>query len=175
MSRPTMSRPAASLVREATIRWTPATRRPSPPVAGPPSTLEYLLGALPIDDPREHLAALAVNACHRIIGHQIISIGTQTAALVHPAEVFRFGILSTAVRLILAHTHPGGDPTPSVDDIQLTRRMVEVGALIGIDVIDHIIIGSKIDGEGAPPQWISLREKSPQLFVPTWMHKEPRP
>ena len=101
----------------------------------------YFRAALPTDDAREHFAALALDTKHRVIGHYIVSTGILDAALVHPREVFRFGVLAGAHAILIAHTHPSGDPTPSREDDRLTCRMVNAGALIGIPVRDHLIVG----------------------------------
>ena len=89
---------------------------------------------------REIFVVLHLDARNRIVAHEITSIGSQTASLVHPREVFKSAILKGACSIILAHNHPSGDPSPSKDDVDLTHRLVEAGRLIGIDVLDHIII-----------------------------------
>ena len=70
------------------------------------------------------------------------SIGSLSSAIVHPREVFALGVARPAARVILAHNHPSGDVSPSQDDINLTRRLVQVGEILGIDVLDHLILGS---------------------------------
>ena len=75
-----------------------------------------------------------------IEAHQI-TVGTLDASLVHPREVFKPAILDSASSILLVHTHPSGDPTPSREDIQVTDRLTEVGKIQGIDVLDHIVIG----------------------------------
>jgi len=94
---------------------------------------------------------LALDARNRPIGANTVSIGSVSASLVHPREVFKFAILANASSLILAHNHPSGDVSPSRDDIELTRRLVEGGTLIGIDVLDHLVLS---DGD-----FLSLKEK----------------
>ena len=89
---------------------------------------------------REIFVVLHLDVRNRIVAHEITSIGSQTASLVHPREVFKSAILKGACSIILAHNHPSGDPSPSKDDVDLTHRLVEAGRLIGIDVLDHIII-----------------------------------
>ena len=92
------------------------------------------------DKRREHFVALFLNARNQIIIKEEITIGTLNASLVHPREVFYPAIGSCANSVILAHNHPSGDTTPSIEDIELTRRMVQAGEIIGIEVIDHIIL-----------------------------------
>ena len=100
---------------------------------------------------REIFVVLHLDVRNRIVAHEITSIGSQTASLVHPREVFKSAILKGACSIILAHNHPSGDPSPSKDDVDLTNRLVEAGRLIGIDVLDHIII--------APPcRYLSMKE-----------------
>ena len=81
----------------------------------------------------------------------VISIGSLTASVVHPREVFKAAIQHTAASMILVHNHPSGDPTPSKEDIATTRRIVEAGKLMDIPVLDHIILGNN--------KYISLKEK----------------
>ncbi len=90
---------------------------------------------------REHFWVIILNTRNRIRFVELVSLGTLNASLVHPREVFRRAIKAGASSLILAHSHPSGDTEPSNDDITLTRRLSEAGKIIGIDVLDHIIIG----------------------------------
>ena len=71
----------------------------------------------------------------------VVAIGSLTAALVHPREVFKPAILSNAAAVVLAHCHPSGDPTPSAEDLALTKRLCEAGDLLGIRVLDHLVLG----------------------------------
>ena len=84
-----------------------------------------------------------LNAKNQIIEVKLVSMGSLTSSIVHPREVFKPAILASAASVILAHNHPSGNPTPSREDIELTRRLKEAGELIGIKVLDHIIIGDK--------------------------------
>jgi len=76
-----------------------------------------------------------------VIEKHLVSLGTVSSALVHPREVFRALILSSASTTILAHNHPSGDPTPSSEDVRITRQLVSAGEIMGIKVLDHVIIG----------------------------------
>ena len=100
---------------------------------------------------QEHLVALLLNAKCEIESRITVSIGELTSTVVHPREVFRQAIRKGAAGIILAHNHPSGDPTPSQDDIQSTKRIMEVSKLVGIRLLDHLIIG---DG-----RYISLRNE----------------
>lgn len=90
---------------------------------------------------REHFRALLLNAKNQVIGQEVISIGTLNSSTVHPRELFKNAIKRSAAAIILIHNHPSGDPSPSREDIEVTRRLIEVGHLIGIEVLDHLIIG----------------------------------
>lgn len=90
---------------------------------------------------KEHFIGVFLNTKNRIIHKEIISIGSLNASIVHPREVFNAAIRHCSASLICVHNHPSGDPNPSQEDIQTTKRLVEAGNIIGIDVLDHIIIG----------------------------------
>ena len=93
------------------------------------------------DEPAEVFAILCLTTKHRVIAYHEVSRGTLDSTLVHPREVFTAALLAHAAAIVASHNHPSGDPTPSPDDVALTRRLVEVGDVIGIPVLDHIIIG----------------------------------
>ena len=112
----------------------------SEPVENPADVTAYLDTLdIRISD-REMFVVLHLDVRNRVVAHEITSIGSQTASLVHPREVFKSAILKGACSIILSHNHPSGDPSPSKDDIDLTHRLVEAGRLMGIDVLDHIIV-----------------------------------
>lgn len=89
---------------------------------------------------REHFWRLDLDARNQVIGYEVISVGTLTASLVHPREVFKGAILANAAGIILAHNHPSGEARPSPEDREVTRRLTKGGALLGIPVLDHIIL-----------------------------------
>jgi len=89
----------------------------------------------------ETFLCLHLDSKNTIKALQVISIGSLGSSLVHPREVFRSAILNGAAGVIFAHNHPSGDPAPSKEDLDITRRLCEVGRLIGIKCLDHIIIG----------------------------------
>lgn len=93
---------------------------------------------------REHFICFALDTRNNIIGLNTVSIGCVDSTIVHPREVFKFAILANATVVIFAHNHPSGDANPSSDDIAMTKRLQEAGKIIGIEVIDHIIIGDGI-------------------------------
>ena len=84
---------------------------------------------------------ITLNAQAAVVGLHEVTRGTLTSSLVHPREVFIRAIADCAAGIIVAHNHPSGDPTPSTDDYELTRRLVSAGDIVGIPVIDHIVIG----------------------------------
>ena len=92
--------------------------------------------------PVETFLILHLDTKNRITAMTTISLGTLTSSLVHPREVFRAAIANLTSAVILIHNHPSGDPEPSREDVQITERLCEVGQLIGIRVLDHLVIGS---------------------------------
>ena len=94
-----------------------------------------------LDCPCEHFVVLLLSTKNHILAISPVSVGTLNASVVHPREVFQRAILANAASIILAHNHPSGDPTPSPEDIELTRRMVEAGKLLDIGVLDHVVVG----------------------------------
>ncbi|HQD76774.1 MAG TPA: JAB domain-containing protein, partial [Bacillota bacterium] len=81
------------------------------------------------------------NTRNQVIGVDRVSVGTLNSSAVHPRELFRNAIKRSAASIILVHNHPSGDPTPSREDVEVTGRLIDAGKIIGIDVLDHIIIG----------------------------------
>ncbi len=90
--------------------------------------------------PKEYLRALFLNAHNKVIRDEVISIGTVNSNIVHPREVFRSGIESNAVAVILAHNHPSGEAIPSTEDETITTQLISAGKILGIRVLDHVII-----------------------------------
>jgi DNA repair protein RadC len=92
---------------------------------------------------KEHFLALLLDIRNQLIKVAEISIGSLDASIVHPREVYKEAISASAASVIFVHNHPSGDPTASEDDIKLTKRLAEAGEIVGIEVLDHIIIGDK--------------------------------
>jgi DNA repair protein RadC len=90
---------------------------------------------------REVFLMLALDGKNHLLGFHVVSVGSLTTALVHPREVFKVAILSNAASVILLHNHPSGDPEPSAEDRAITGRLRQAGELLGIQVIDHVVIG----------------------------------
>ncbi len=93
------------------------------------------------DKAKEHFKLILLNTRNKVIDVVNVSVGTLNASLVHPREVFKEAITHNSASAILVHNHPSGDPEPSDDDIKMTKRLKESGNILGIEVIDHIIIG----------------------------------
>ena len=89
----------------------------------------------------ENFGIITLNTKNAVAGLHVLSIGTLNAAMVHPREVFKAAVLNNAASLVCFHNHPSGDPTPSREDEEVTRKLVAAGEMMGIDVLDHIIIG----------------------------------
>lgn len=92
---------------------------------------------------KEHLFVFCLDAKGRAVQRELVSVGILNAALAHPREVFFPAIVHNAASIILAHNHPSGDTSPSEDDMATTQRMVRAGAILGIEVTDHIIVGQQ--------------------------------
>jgi len=89
---------------------------------------------------KEHFVVLCLDTRNRLIGSRLVSIGSLDTSIVHPREVFKEAVSSCAASVIFAHNHPSGDPEPSKEDIELTKRLAKAGEIMGIDVLDHIIV-----------------------------------
>lgn len=91
--------------------------------------------------PHEEFVTVFLDAKHAPIGYQVVSVGSLTLSIVHPREVFKGALLANAAAIVFAHNHPSADPTPSTEDIELTKRLKECGELLGIRVLDHVVMG----------------------------------
>lgn len=120
------------------------------PVLSAPADVLPLLADIR-DQKKEFFLCIYLNARNQLIHKEVVSIGSLSASIVHPREVFRIAVARTAASVILAHNHPSGDVTPSQDDIQLTRRLRDAGQLMGIQVLDHVIISAM--------DYLSLKER----------------
>ncbi|HHV35909.1 MAG TPA: DNA repair protein RadC [Syntrophomonadaceae bacterium] len=103
------------------------------------------------DCDREKFIVLMLDTKNHAIAANTVSVGTVNSLLVHPREIYKAALLCNASAVILAHNHPSGDPTPSPEDIEITNRLNKAGEILGIEILDHIIIGDRT--------WISLKEK----------------
>lgn len=92
---------------------------------------------------QEHFVCLFLNTKNQVIGKETIFVGSLNASIVHPREIFRKAVQRASAAIICLHNHPSGDPAPSAEDRNVTRRLKEAGTIIGVDVLDHIIIGEQ--------------------------------
>ena len=138
------------LFRIALVRERGVTLEIEEDRASQPSEVHRICKAMIKDSPKEHFILLMLNANNRIIGVTVLSIGTLTASLVHPREVYQPAILRSAASIVVAHNHPSGDPTPSAEDREATRRLAEAGRLLGVPLLDHGVIADK--------SWYSFKE-----------------
>ncbi|MDQ0086738.1 DNA repair protein RadC [Paenibacillus anaericanus] len=99
----------------------------------------------------EHFVILMLNSKNGVIAKEVISIGSLNACIVHPREVFRPAIKRSSASIICVHNHPSGNPDPSREDEAITKRLTEAGTLLGIDVLDHIVIGHQ--------KYVSIKER----------------
>jgi DNA repair protein RadC len=90
---------------------------------------------------KEVFILLCLDTKNKILKQETVSMGSLNANVVHPREVFKSALLQSAAHIIVSHNHPSGDPTPSREDIEITKKLVETGNIMGIDVLDHVIIG----------------------------------
>ena len=102
------------------------------------------------EEAQEVFGVLILNIKHKIVAVHEVSRGTLNASLVHPREVFKSAILHNAAAIICFHNHPSGDPKPSKEDVDITKRLIEAGEILGIPVLDHIIVGDE--------EYVSLKE-----------------
>lgn len=112
------------------------------PIIDDPSVAAALLSSQLMWQAQEHFAVLMLDIKHRLMGIQIVSMGTATETIAHPRDVFREAIRQGAVRIIVAHNHPSGTLDPSREDIALTRQLLSGAQLLGIPLLDHLILGN---------------------------------
>lgn len=116
-----------------------------------PEDAHGIFGPLLEDLDQEAVAVLCLGARHQPLHVGIVAVGSLNSAAVHPREVYRTAVAVNAAAVVLAHNHPSGDPEPSEDDVRLTRRLQRCGETLGIELLDHLVIGGS--------RWVSLRER----------------
>lgn len=121
-----------------------------PTIRSPQDAAEMLMPELR-DLPQERFKAIYLNVKNEVLKTCTITVGGLSSSVITPRELFRQGISSNSASVIVAHNHPSGDPSPSPEDINVSKRLTEAGKMIGIEVLDHVIIG---DG-----RWISMKER----------------
>lgn len=117
----------------------------------PQALADYFMEVLRHEKSECFVVAFLDTKC-KMMGYEVVSKGSLTASIVHPREVYKLAIQKSAYSIIVLHNHPSGDPTPSIEDIQITKRLKEAGEIVGIKLLDHLIIGDSI--------YKSLREES---------------
>ena len=127
---------AIELGRRSVVRAGPARQQ----IAAAVDAARYLLPRFGTAEV-EQGGVLLLDARHRVLHARVLTRGTADATPMHPRDVFREAALAGAAALVLFHNHPSGDPLPSTEDLQLTKRMIEAGELMGITVVDHVILG----------------------------------
>ena len=140
---------AVFAVKELSKRYLQKQPPPST-IHGPEDAAAYARRQLSMEA-KEHFCVMLLNTKNHVIGWHVISIGSLTASVVHPREVFATAIVHHAASIILVHNHPSGDPSPSREDIAVTQRLVKAGKIVDIPPIDHIIIGGS--------NFVSMKEK----------------
>lgn len=138
------------MVREGRFPYSPGAVRTSADAAR--IFQSYLEGA-----DREHFLALMLDQKNRVNALNVVSIGSLTTAIVHPREAFKPAVIANAASIIFAHNHPSGDPHPSREDEEMTKRLNEAGEILGIKVLDHIVVGEgqyfSFGDQGRLPRW----------------------
>ena len=136
-----------------------------PTVRDPESAYRLLrpvMSAATSGDSQETFFTLLLDTKNKVIGAPVECLrGLLDTTLVHPREVFRAAVRDSAASVILAHNHPSGDPTPSKEDVDITRRLIEAGKILAIRIVDHVILGRPSD---TSPGFVSLREKNLVAF-----------
>ena len=132
-----------------------STRLARAPVRTPRDAFELVAGTLHGRD-REVVVALYLDGRHRLLQLHEVSVGTATASLIHPREVFGPALRAGACAVVIAHNHPSGDPEPSAEDHGVTERLLAAGELVGVPLLDHIVVGGatfvSLRGRGA---WVA--------------------
>lgn len=131
-------------------RHSAVTEDDKPTICTPQDVAHLLMPELR-DERQEHLKVLMLDTKNRVMKIVHITTGTLDGSMVHPREVFRSAIVASAAAIIAVHNHPSGDPMPSEEDRRVTARLVTVGKEVGIELLDHIIIGHN--------RWVSMKEK----------------
>lgn len=121
------------------------------PVIRSPQDVANLLMPELRDAKKEHLKSITLNTKNAVLRIHTVSVGILDSSLVHPREVFKDAIAASAAAIIVAHNHPSGDPTPSTEDRRITQRLAEAGQIIGIELLDHVILGDN--------RFVSLKER----------------
>jgi DNA repair protein RadC len=135
-----LSTPYIPVYRVELVRERAVSREQRRAIRNPDDVVAILKDELLKTD-QEKLISVMLNAKNVVIGIEVVSVGSLTASIVTPRELFKSAILASAAAVIISHNHPSGDPTPSLDDTRLTERISKAGEILGIKLLDHVIIG----------------------------------
>lgn len=125
------------VVRESTHRYEFEDRN----ISDPDDAVEMLCEIFELDElAEEQLVMLCLNTKNKIVGAFTVSVGTISQSIVHPREIFKRAILQNSASILIAHNHPSGDPAPSPEDYEVTKRLAECSKLLGIQLVDHLIV-----------------------------------
>jgi DNA repair protein RadC len=152
---PDPSRSKRYRLKVATWTVVRETGQPSPRILSSPQAAALLAQDLlrDADDDKEHFWAVLLNSKNHYLMHTLVSVGTLSSSLVHPREVLGPALREGAASVIVIHNHPSGDPTPSSEDVRLTRQLSEGAKLLDLHLHDHVIIGNGTE------RWISLADR----------------
>jgi DNA repair protein RadC len=126
-----------------------------PQITGPQDAYALLKGEMSLLE-QEHVRVILLNTKNRVINVCQVSMGSLNSSIIRVGEVFKEAVRQQAAAIVLAHNHPSGDPTPSAEDVAITRKVVEAGQLLDIDVLDHVVVGRPGPSTAG---WVSLRER----------------
>ena len=132
-------------IYEASIAYSLVTLGDVSPVNTPSTIVEYLRDAYEKTPLQESFWVICLDRKNKPISRTMISLGSLTSTVVHPREVFKVAILASAAAIVVSHNHPSGDPAPSSADVQVTRQLREAAKFMGIDLLDHVIVGHPTD------------------------------
>lgn len=126
------------------------SRQPATTIRSPQDIANLLMDRLRFEK-KEHFLVIHLDTKNQVIAEEVASIGSLDSSIVHPREIFKSALKKSSASIICVHNHPSGDPTPSREDILVTKRLSEVGQIMGIEVLDHVIIGEQ--------RFVSMKEK----------------
>lgn len=126
------------------------TEEGRPSIGGPQDVSNLLMPDLRYQK-KEHLKSILLDTKNKVLAIKTVSVGDLSSSIVHPREVYKDAVIASAASIIVAHNHPSGDPTPSAEDVAVTKRLIQSGEIMGIDLLDHIVLG---DGK-----FVSLKER----------------
>ncbi len=143
-----------NLLGELAVRYDVATRPEGPedpPAINCPEDVRRLLGPEMSGLAQEQLRVLLVNTKNLVVGQRVVYQGNVNSSMIRPAEVLRHAVIEAVPSIIISHNHPSQDPTPSPDDVAITRKLSQAANLLDIELLDHVVIGGE--------RFVSLKER----------------